>query len=91
MSDNPCKYHSNLQFSIEHVQFETIALSLKILNLDMSQQTPVLQPENIVPCVISTKMTSPTESNFANTAEELASENVVSQLPSTKITRVKFC
>ena len=32
-------------------------------------------------------MTSPTESNFANTAEELASENVGSQLPSTKITR----
>ena len=53
----------------------------------MSQQTPVLQPENIVPCVISTNMMSPSESNFAKTAEELASEKVVSQLPSTKIMR----
>ena len=87
VNDNPCKYYSNLQLSIEHLQFETIALSSKILHLDMSQQTPVLQPENIVPCVITTKMMSTTESNFSKTAEELASENVVSQLPSTKIMR----
>ena len=46
----------------------------------MSQQTPVLQLENFVPCVTSTNMMSTTESNFSKTAEELASENGDSKL-----------
>ena len=51
----------------------------------MSQQTPVLQLENFVPCVQSTNMISTLESNFAENAEILAPEVVDSHLPSTNI------
>ena len=51
----------------------------------MSEQNPVLQLENFVPCVTLTNMMSTTESNFAKSAEKLASEIVDSPLPSMNI------